>query len=285
MKNGKKITQLFLLLAFAFTLCGCTRIEQTITMGESGMTNHTKIAYNKEKTDEYRNSQGDTSAPPENVHIEKIDGKDYYVEEESSSMSYADAMKSDPTHIVSSETYFYKSNDIYDNSSSQNTAEKEALSAEMFEKITVTVTFQKPIQSTNGTLSADGCSATWEYDSNAIANTTSVLRYAYTGTENIAADTAAVTQKLKIANDKKKPVIKGIKNQKIYNKKSLTFYVKDNTGIKSIKLNGKKVTLNKMKSGKYKNYYKVTAKKSGANTVIVTDLNGNKKTIKFTLKK
>lgn len=284
MRNAKQLIKFLLLTSFAFTLCGCTQIQQTFTMGDSSMTVYQKTAYNKEKTDAYNNGEGNTTQNSNDVRIEKIDGQDYYVQEQTENMSYSDAMKSELSYILSSDTYFYKADAVYDESS--KTAKQQDVSvAELFEKITITVTFPRPIQSTNGTLSADGCSATWEYDTNAIANSTSVLRYAYTGTGNVEADTAKVNERLKIARDTKKPVIKGVQNKKIYTKKSLTFYAKDNVGIKTIKLNGKKVKLNKVKSGKYKNYYKVTTKKKGQNTVTVTDLNGNKKTLKFTLKK
>ena len=284
MKNVKQFIKFLLLTSFAFTLCGCTQIQQTLTMGDSTMTIYQKTAYNKEKTDAYNNENETTTSNSEDVRIEKIDGQDYYVLEETENMSYSEAMKAEPSYILSSDTYFFKADAVYDESS--KTAEQPDVSAaELFEKITITVTFPRPIQSTNGTLSADGCSATWEYDANAIANATSVLRYAYTGTGNVEADTAKVHERLKIVNDKKKPVIKGVKNKSTYTKKSLTFYVKDNVGIKTIKLNGKIVKLNKVKSGKYKNYYKVTSKKKGQNTVTATDLNGNKKTLKFTLKK
>lgn len=285
MKNVKQVTLLFLFLVFSFSLCGCTRISQTLVMGEKGMINHFKIAYDKEKTDKIMSEEGETVTPSEDIHIENIDGKDYYVEENAEATSYADMMKSNPSFIVSSDTYFYKADKVYDDYATPDVPKQEEVADDMFEKITITVTFPKPVLATNGTLSADGCSVTWEYDSSAIANVTSVFRYAYTGAENVAADTATVERRLRIAADRKKPVIKGIKNKKVYKKKSITFYVKDNTGIKSIKLNGKKVKLIKKKSGKYKNYYKVTAKKQGRNTVTVTDLNGNKKTIKFTLKK
>lgn len=284
MKNVKQLIKFLLLTSFAFTLCGCTQIHQTFTMSDTSMTVYQKTAYNKEKTDAY-GKEGEASPMPDNVRIEKIDGEDYYVEDQTEVMSYSDAMKKEPSYILSSDTYFYKAKTVYDESSSNKAEQKNTSTQNIFEKFVITVTFPRPIQSTNGTLSADGCTATWVYDANAIENTTSVLRYAYTGVETLEKDNATVDEYLKIVTDKKKPVIKGVKNKKVYTKKSLTFYVKDDNDIKTIKLNGKKLKLNKVKSGKYKNYYKVTAKKKGQNTVTVTDLNENKKTLKFTLKK
>lgn len=73
--------------------------------------------------------------------------------------------------------------------------------------------------------------------------------------------------------DKKKPVIKGVKNNKKY-KKAVTIKFSDkDSGIKSAKLNGKKI-----KSGK-------KVKKAGKYKLVVTDKAGNKKTITFWIKK
>ena len=73
--------------------------------------------------------------------------------------------------------------------------------------------------------------------------------------------------------DTTKPTVKGVKNGKTY-KKAVTIRVKDsNTGIKSIKLNGKKI----------KATYKL--KKKGSYKLVVMDKAGNKTTIKFKIKK
>ena len=48
---------------------------------------------------------------------------------------------------------------------------------------------------------------------------------------------------------------------------------------------GKKVKGKLMKKGTYKGFYKVTAKKSGVNKLVVTDQNGNQTNYTFTLKK
>ncbi|MBQ9984058.1 MAG: hypothetical protein IJP29_05665 [Lachnospiraceae bacterium] len=87
--------------------------------------------------------------------------------------------------------------------------------------------------------------------------------------------------------DSKVPVVKGVKNNKAYNKKAV-IYVKDSVKLKSIKINGKAQKMgNKqlVKSGKYKGYYKYTVKKKGTNKIVVTDMAGNKKTMKIRIKK
>lgn len=281
MRKTKNVIFAVLLMISAFALCGCVREEETYLMGEDTIIGHMKLSYDKQKMDElYADNQAELAS----MTIEVIDGKEYYTEEESKAITYKELMQSNPSFIVSKEQYFYKSDQL--DSSIDASKNDPSIDGEVvFENISITVTFTSPIQVTNGVLSADGYSATWFYDSQTIASTSSVLRYAYTGTEHIAEDTATVNRKQKIANDKKKPAIKGVKNNKSYKGKSRTFYVKDNVGIKNIKLNGKKVKLKLVKKGKYKNYYKVTTKKQGKNKVIATDLNGNKKTLTFTLKK
>ena len=72
--------------------------------------------------------------------------------------------------------------------------------------------------------------------------------------------------------EKKKPTISGVKNGKTY-KKAVKITFKDESGVKSAKLNGKKV-----KSG-------VIVKKNGSYTLTVTDKNGNTRTVRFKIKK
>lgn len=72
--------------------------------------------------------------------------------------------------------------------------------------------------------------------------------------------------------DKTKPVIKGVKNNKTYKKAVKITFSDKGSGIKSAKLNGKKI-----KSGK-----KVS--KKGSYTLVVTDKAGNSKKIKFKIK-
>ena len=83
--------------------------------------------------------------------------------------------------------------------------------------------------------------------------------------------------------DNKSPIIKGIKNGKSYSHKA-TFYIKDNLNLSKVTVNGKNIKLGKsklVKKGKYKNYYKITVKKKGKNTIIAKDSAGNKIKIKI----
>ena len=77
--------------------------------------------------------------------------------------------------------------------------------------------------------------------------------------------------------DTKKPTVKGVKNNKTY-KKSIKFKVSDASGIKKVTLNNKKISTSKAKKG-----YKVS--KKGKYTLKVWDKAGNKKTVKFKIKK
>ena len=87
-----------------------------------------------------------------------------------------------------------------------------------------------------------------------------------------------LTRKVKFVVDKTKPSIKGVKNKNTY-KKTVTLKFADKTsGLKSVKVNKKKITAKKYKSG-----YKI--KKNGKYTVSVVDKAGNTKTISFRISK
>ena len=80
--------------------------------------------------------------------------------------------------------------------------------------------------------------------------------------------------------DKKKPTVKGVKNNKTY-KKTVKIKVSDKSGIKKVTLNGKKMKVSKFKKG-----YKITRKKSTKNYILkVWDKAGNKRVVKFKIKK
>ena len=93
-----------------------------------------------------------------------------------------------------------------------------------------------------------------------------------------------VQEKTKNAKDNKTTF--NIKNKKTY-KKSKKVTIKDKDGIKSVKLNGKKVKVKagkksiSFKLSKYKKYLK---KKNKWNKLVVTDVRKNKKSIQFKVK-
>lgn len=85
----------------------------------------------------------------------------------------------------------------------------------------------------------------------------------------VATDANNNSTTVKFTVDTKAPKIKGIKSGKL-SKKGVTLRFSDNTGIKSVKVNGKKA-----------NTKKVTVKKTGKYVVKVTDKAGNVTTAKF----
>lgn len=103
----------------------------------------------------------------------------------------------------------------------------------------------------------------------------------------VVTDIKGNTATYSILIDKKAPVIKGVKDGKSYQGKTAV-YVKDAKKLKSVAIAGKnqKLTDKKLvKSGKYKGYYKFTAKKAGTNKIVAKDEAGNKKVIKIKIEK
>jgi hypothetical protein len=96
----------------------------------------------------------------------------------------------------------------------------------------------------------------------------------------VAVDAKGNKAQVSFYMDTKAPTVKGIKNGGTYHGATLV-YVKDTSGIQSVKVNGKKAKLTKVKKGKYKGYQKFTVKASNKKQkIIVTDKAGNKKTLK-----
>lgn len=279
----KKFLCFTMLLALSMGLCGCLHVTQTYTMGPDSMTITSTLGYNKAKMDALGANEDITK-----LNVQTIDGVDYYMEEpETETHTYAQIKEKYVSYAVNATSFYYYDNINGNMASSYETkAQDNSDSASVvYDYVGMSVTFSQPITVTNGTLSEDGLSASWAYKGNDLDNLKKIEQYAYTAENTLETDRANVKQAVKEHSDKKPPKVKGIKNKKTYYKKSLTFYVKDNISIKTIKLNGKKVKGKLMKKGTYKGFYKVTAKKSGVNKLIVTDQNGNQTNYTFTLKK
>lgn len=279
----KKFLCLTMLLALSMGLCGCLHVTQTYTMGPDSMTITETLGYNKAKIDALGANEDITK-----LTVQTIDGVDYYMEEpKTETHTYAQIKEKYVSYAVNATSFYYYDSINGNMASSYETkAQDNSDSASVvYDYVGMSVTFSQPITVTNGTLSEDGLSASWAYKGNDLDNLKKIEQYAYTAENTLETDRANVKQAVKEHSDKKPPKVKGIKNKKTYYKKSLTFYVKDNISIKTIKLNGKKVKGKLMKKGTYKGFYKVTAKKSGVNKLIVTDQNGNQTNYTFTLKK
>ena len=101
-----------------------------------------------------------------------------------------------------------------------------------------------------------------------------------------SAVTASTTQAATETKAKDHPTSVNLKNKKTY-KKTTKVKIKDSDGIKGIKLNSKKLTIKagkKSVSFKLSQYKKYLKKKGKWNKLVVTDMNGNKKTIQFKVK-
>ena len=281
----EKLLCLIMILALSVGLSGCLHVTQTYTMGPDSMTITTTLGYNKAKMDALG---ADEDEDITKLTVQTIDGVDYYMEKpETETHTYAQIKKKYANYAVNATSFYY-----YDNINGNMAATNEAKAQDnsdsasiVYDYVGMCVTFSQPITVTNGTLSEDSLSASWVYKGNDLDSLKKIEQYAYTGESTLETDRANVKQAVKEASDKKPPKVKGIKNKKTYYKKSLTFYVKDNISIKTIKLNGKKVKGKLMKKGTYKGFYKVTAKKSGVNKLVVTDQNDNQTKLTFTLKK
>jgi hypothetical protein len=110
---------------------------------------------------------------------------------------------------------------------------------------------------------------------NGISMGSSNLSFSETGKYTlVATDYQGNSSTVKFRIDATTPKIKGVSNGQITKKKvTLRFSDKD-SGVKSVKINGKKA-----------NTKKVTLKKAGTYKVIATDKVGNKITVKFRIKK
>ena len=93
----------------------------------------------------------------------------------------------------------------------------------------------------------------------------------------VAIDRAKNTTVVKFKVDRTAPKVSGVSNKKSY-RKSVKIKVSDKvSGVKSVKVDGRTVSVSKAKKG-----YKVSSR--GSHTVISCDKAGNKSTVKFTIK-
>lgn len=295
---------------------GCVRVEQDYVIGED---NHVRIAINQsinlETFADAYVANAEKFGVEEKLSKEEViamlkegasadtyqvvDGYIVYPEEVSEYDEKA-MVSNMPMLIANKDKFVMGGNGSFDTTgtSSAELLKQYNLSAEdlegMVEYCKVTVTFPKAVTVTNGT-KADDNTVFWDTSKN---KETQVI-YAYTvpveeGTidDIVASDVATIEKQIKESvkdvtenvKDTKKPVFAGVKNNKSY-KKQITIYVKDDTSIKNVKVNGKSVKLSKVKKGKYKGYYKFTLKKKGSYKIVATDTAGNQKSIKIKIKK
>lgn len=291
----KKFLSMLLMLALVITMTtGCMQMTGSIVANEdNSISIHTKVYFDKEIIDNNGNKDvimGNTS----DLKVETIDGKEYYVDEEDETYSQKELKKEFSTMLIDKNRFYYgiSQEGLLENNG--DTSINEIISKDAISYVGMDVTLQAPVTKTNGTISEDNNNTVhWEIKP---GNEISTEWYAYTDDskytlekdrKTVKALYAEEKEKQEIANDKTAPVIKGVTNGKTY-KKSVNVYIKDNVKLKSIKLNNKSVKLTSsilVKSGKYKNYYKVKVTKKGKNKIIAQDAAGNKKTVSFKIKK
>ena len=290
-KFKKKIALLVCMCLVAVSVAGCmrVRVESDCTINADGTVVVSALAGFEKADFDSIASMGDAADMLEitSLPVKEIDGKQYYVQEESQTMTVEELQKQSETSVVSTDR-FYISADTQSLSSLENQSGQQSqtdtenidafadmITADMFDYFCVTVKLPEKITYTNGEL-VDDNTVKWTD-----INTTEFYAYCCENAESEFAKDKAAVQK-NIQKKLNEINITGIKSGKTYKKKA-TAYVSGS--VKSIKLNGKGVALNKVTSGKNKDSYKVTASKKGSNTLVVTALGGKKTTVKFKIKK
>lgn len=290
-KFKKKIALLVCMCLVAVSAAGCmrVRVESDCTINADGTVVVSALAGFEKADFDSIASMGDAADMSEitSLPVKEIDGKQYYVQEESETMTVEELQKQSETSVVSTDR-FYISADTQSLSSLANQSGQQSqtdtenmdaladmITADMFDYFCVTVKLPEKITYTNGEL-VDDNTVKWTD-----INTTEFYAYCCENAESEFAKDKAAVQK-NIQKKLNEINITGIKSGKTYKKKA-TAYVSGS--VKSIKLNGKGVALNKVTSGKNKDSYKVTASKKGSNTLVVTALGGKKTTVKFKIKK
>lgn len=292
-KFKKKIALLVCMCLMAVSVAGCMRVESDCTINADGTVVVSATAGFEKAAFDSIASMGEGASDDADMSqitslpVKEIDGKQYYVQEESQTMTVEELQKQSETSIVSTDR-FYISADTQSLSSLANQSGQQSqtdtenmdalvnmISADMFDYFCVTVKLPEKITYTNGEL-VDDNTVKWTD-----INTTEFYAYCCENAESEFESDKAKIQK-NIQKKLNEISITGIKSGKTYKKKA-TAYVSGS--VKSIKLNGKNVALNKVTSGKNKDSYKVTSSKKGNNTLVVTALGGKKTTVKFKIKK
>ena len=292
-KFKKKIALLVCMCLMAVSVAGCMRVESDCTINADGTVVVSATAGFEKTAFDSIASMGEGASGDADMSeitslpVKEIDGKQYYVQEESETMTVEELQKQSETSVVSTDR-FYISADTQSLSSLANQSGQQSqtdtenidalvnmITADMFDYFCVTVKLPEKITYTNGEL-VDDNTVKWTD-----INTTEFYAYCCENAESEFAKDKAAVQK-NIQKKLNEINITGIKSGKTYKKKA-TAYVSGS--VKSIKLNGKDVALNKVTSGKNKDSYKVTASKKGSNTLVVTALGGKKTTVKFKIKK
>ena len=243
-------------LTMMLSLCGCTTTLEVKVNDKGVVTTTGEIMVSDEALDSFGVGEQDKKdLLKEGYKLVTIDGKKYYQFKESEKID----SKNMPEGFdkITKNAFQMDADDAMD-MGNEGLSDPELGDMSQYEDMMkeymdfkINVTLPKKITTTNGKLSKDKKTATWD-----LFNLNEDSIYAYTSDYV----------------DKASPKIKGVKNNGTYNK-TVTVRYEDASVIASATLDGKKI-----KSGK-----KVS--KAGKHTVTVEDVFGNKSTVKFTIKK
>lgn len=263
----RKMCSLLLLTCMMMILSGCRMYAEYTLNTDGTVTSTGKIAYTKAELEAL-----DPDAKSKATLQTLEDGKEYYVVNQESETQSLEKVKEEDGILITEDMCLYE---VGGGDSANNGATSMD---EMDIYLQLSVNLGSPIVETNGKLSEDGKTVTFNTDT----NQNDTIWYAY-------------TQKAKemIDADKTAPKMKGFKNGRYYKKVPASIEFTDDTYVAEVKLNGYEVvpaTLTtydeKGNATKATQWYKKNgndAVKQGKNVFTVKDLNGNEATFTFYL--
>lgn len=250
----KRLLCLAITVVTLLSLSGCKMGLEIEVHEEGGATVTESLAISAEDLNELYAESGDDPQEllEQGYELVEIDGEEYYQIVGSEDLEDLAKVTYEDYGYIVKPNYFVMSSDeasemSYELVEDQGISEEEISQYLIFD---LKVTFPATIKVTNGKLSKDKMTASWDLENEDEAF------YAYTADYS----------------DTKKPTVTGVKNNETY-KKTVTVKYSDASIIAKATLDGKEFD-----SGK-----KVS--KTGKHTVVVTDVFGNKRTVKFTIKK
>ncbi|MBR1865856.1 MAG: hypothetical protein IJ801_05050 [Lachnospiraceae bacterium] len=273
----KKWIGILLLSTMFFTMTGCMRLYETLTVSPDDVITVTvKNCLSKE----YVDSTGQTVNPDAKVETLE-DGKQYYTQEETSHSTVSEfATDSQSGDILTKDIFYSPINSGGTSSSSGDYDLEQAIANDIY--VQMTIQLADEIVDTNANMETSGNTAIFN-----TVNPPATAWYAYTA-----------AGKQQIETDQTAPVIHGVQQNKYYKAlPKITF--SDNIGVCKMQLNGVDVapqnsttttTVNgKRKSVKVYDWYQTSgsmiksAKKQGKNVFTVYDLSGNSSSVTFYL--
>lgn len=262
----KRLGAFFVMVCAMFLLTGCRMYVDYTVNGDGTLTAKSTIAY----TEEEMETIGDDPGEGEWKTLE--DGKRYFVDEPDIKTASTDEFEEEEGIWITEDMCIYDLSSLFDEDMQDFT------DTELY--MQMSVTFGKEIVSTNGKLSEDRRTVTFDTE----LSVEEAYWYAYTekGNERIKSDHTA-------------PKMKGAKAGKCYKLMPLSIEFVDEIRVAEIRLNGQVVTPisatyvdNEGKDKKCTIWYTRNGKKperEGKNTFLVKDLSGNTASYSFYIDK